>query len=105
MVNDLDVRLVIGRQLRALRLRARLSQTEVARRIGIDRPVVGRLERGRHGATLESCARFAAACNADVRSVLEALDRLIGLPPPAGAPRWRSARVQGRRVSVRAGQG
>jgi putative transcriptional regulator len=60
VLGDVDgVRL--GQRLRALRLAAGLTQAELARRTGIHRPNIARVEAGRHTPSLETLARLAAA--------------------------------------------
>jgi transcriptional regulator with XRE-family HTH domain len=72
----------IGRQLRALRRRQRLRQSDVARRSGVSRSEIGRAERGMaDGQSVARLQRIAAALGArlDVRLSWngEALDRLL----------------------------
>jgi transcriptional regulator with XRE-family HTH domain len=72
----------LGRQLRALRLRHRLRQDDVAARAGISRSEVGRAERGQAQAVrLRRLERIAEALGArlDIRVSWngEALDRLL----------------------------
>ena len=75
------VALAAGAELRRLRLRARMSQRDVARIAGTYRPIVCRAERGTHTPSLETCARFAAACGGGLGHVLWAVDRALGLLP------------------------
>jgi len=51
----------LGARLRALRLAAGLTQAELARRTGIHRPNIARVEKGRHTPSLETIARLASA--------------------------------------------
>jgi DNA-binding XRE family transcriptional regulator len=68
-LNDVDgVRL--GQRLRALRLAAGLTQAELARRTGIHRPNIARVEAGRHTPSLETLARLAAAIGISTTRVL-----------------------------------
>jgi transcriptional regulator with XRE-family HTH domain len=83
MTRDIRVHLLaiaVGAELRAMRVRAGLSQSELAQRIGSYRPIVGRIERGLHPATLETCWRIADACGGSVLDVARAIDRVYGLP-------------------------
>lgn len=64
----------VGVRLRELRRDAELSQAEIARRTGIHRPIVGRIERGVHVASLDTVRRYAAALDLDVATVLVCLD-------------------------------
>jgi len=51
----------LGKRLRALRLEAGLTQAEVARRTGIHRPNIARVEGGRHTPSLDTLNRLAEA--------------------------------------------
>jgi len=51
----------IGERLRFLRLSVGLTQAELARRSGIKRPNIARLEAGRHTPSLETLGRLASA--------------------------------------------
>ena len=44
-----------------------LSQAEVAERMGVSQPAIGRLETGTHSPTLMTLARYASAIGVDVR--------------------------------------
>lgn len=60
----------LGRRLRALRLEAGLTQAELARRTGIHRPNIARVEAGRHTPALETLARLANAIGVPTTRVL-----------------------------------
>ena len=60
----------LGARLRALRLEAGLTQAEVARRTGIHRPNIARVEAGRHTPSLETVARLAHAIGVPTSLVL-----------------------------------
>jgi DNA-binding XRE family transcriptional regulator len=60
----------LGQRLRALRLAAGLTQAELARRTGIHRPNIARVEAGRHTPSLETLARLAAAIGVPTTRVL-----------------------------------
>jgi DNA-binding XRE family transcriptional regulator len=60
----------LGQRLRALRLAAGLTQAELARRTGIHRPNIARVEAGRHTPSLETLARLAAAIGVPTARVL-----------------------------------
>jgi transcriptional regulator with XRE-family HTH domain len=53
-----------------LRLAAGLTQAELARRTGIHRPNIARVEAGRHTPSLETLARLAAAIGVSTTRVL-----------------------------------
>jgi DNA-binding XRE family transcriptional regulator len=60
----------LGQRLRALRVAAGLTQAELARRTGIHRPNIARVEAGRHTPSLETLARLAAAIGVSTTRVL-----------------------------------
>lgn len=60
----------LGRRLRSLRLEAGLTQAELARRTGIHRPNIARVEAGRHTPSLETLARLASAIGVPTTRVL-----------------------------------
>ncbi len=60
----------LGARLRALRLAAGLTQAELARRTGIHRPNIARVEAGRHTPSLETLARIAKAIGVPTTRVL-----------------------------------
>ncbi len=61
----------LGGRIRTLRLGAGLTQAELARRTGIHRPNIARVEAGRHTPSLETIARLAAAIGVPATRVLE----------------------------------
>jgi len=61
----------LGGRVRELRLAAGLTQAELARRTGIHRPNIARVEAGRHTPSLETLARLAAAIGVPTASVLD----------------------------------
>jgi len=60
----------LGARLRELRLAAGLTQAELARRTGIHRPNIARVEAGRHTPSLETLARLASAIGVPTTVVL-----------------------------------
>jgi DNA-binding XRE family transcriptional regulator len=58
--------------LSAMRLRAGLSQQQVAERMGISQPQVARYEQGKHDPGTETIARLAKALGASVDEVFKA---------------------------------
>ena len=60
----------LGARLRSLRLAAGLTQAELARRTGIHRPNIARVEAGRHTPSLETLSRLAAAIGVPTTRVL-----------------------------------
>lgn len=61
----------LGGRIRSLRLAAGLTQAELARRTGIHRPNIARVEAGRHTPSLETIARLAAAIGVPATRVLQ----------------------------------
>lgn len=61
----------LGARIRSLRLNAGLTQAELARRTGIHRPNIARVEAGRHTPSLETIARLAAAIGVHATRVLQ----------------------------------
>jgi len=60
----------LGKRIRELRLEAGLTQAELARRTGIHRPNIARVEAGRHTPSLETIARLATAIGVPTTRVL-----------------------------------
>lgn len=60
----------LGARIRALRLAAGLTQAELAKRTGIHRPNIARVEAGRHTPSLETLARLAQAIGVPTTRVL-----------------------------------
>ena len=60
----------LGARLRELRLAAGLTQAELARRTGIHRPNIARVEAGRHTPSLETLSRIATAIGVPATQVL-----------------------------------
>ncbi len=71
-----------GRALRALRIRRDLGQADLARRVGVSRTTISRIERGQlAGMTLRRLSEVAASLGASLQVTVrwngEALDRLL----------------------------
>jgi transcriptional regulator with XRE-family HTH domain len=62
-----------GARVRAARLRAGLSQEELAHRAGLDRTYVSGVERGRRNISLANICRVAAALDIDPAVLVERL--------------------------------
>jgi transcriptional regulator with XRE-family HTH domain len=62
----------IGQNVRAARLKAGLTQEELADRTGMARPNVARVESGRHAASIETLRRVAKALGVAVAALLAA---------------------------------
>jgi transcriptional regulator with XRE-family HTH domain len=64
----------VGARLRELRQDAELTQQEVADRMGSHRPIVSRIESGKHLPSLGEVARYAAVLDLDLITVLVCID-------------------------------
>ncbi len=73
--SDIEIDLKnLGARLRQLRLENGLTQAELARRTGIHRPNIARVEAGRHTPSLDTLARIADAIGVSTAQVLVAHD-------------------------------
>jgi DNA-binding XRE family transcriptional regulator len=63
----------VGERLRRLRISAGLTQAELARRTGIRRPNIARVEGGRHVPSLETISRLASALGTSTANVFSGL--------------------------------
>ena len=73
------IAIAAGAELRRMRVRAGLSQRQVAVLLDSHRPIICRIERGAHMPTIETCQLFAAVTGGDPRDVLSAVDQALGL--------------------------
>lgn len=86
----------VGRLLRQARDRARVSQTELARRVDIGRNAISAYEAGRRSPTVSTLDRLLAACGLQARVLLEPLmadvdarvDALSGAAPELDGDAW-----------------
>lgn len=78
--HELEIARVVGARLRELRIDAELTTEQVAQLMGSHRPIVSRLENGKHDPDLNSISRYARALGLDLADVLVCLD-----------PDWRAA--------------
>lgn len=90
MPSATSIAVSVGAELRRLRERACISQRDLAQRTGMHRPIVSRIERGKHCPSLELAVLQAEACGGSMWDVLRAVDRASALPE--------------KRVSARAGR-
>jgi len=78
---------VVGVELRRMRMRAGLTQLDIARALKLPRPVVSRRERGVHTMQIAHIDEHARACGGSLALVLLRVDIASGaLPPGAGVP-------------------
>lgn len=64
----------VGSRLRELRQDAELTQEQVARAMQSHRPIVARIERGKHVISLDVLQRYARALELDIGTVLAPVD-------------------------------
>ncbi len=74
-----DVRGMVGRNVRRLRIAAGLSQAELAERMGVDRAYVSGLELGQRNPTVLTIWHIATALRVKVRSLFD--EKRPGRPP------------------------
>jgi transcriptional regulator with XRE-family HTH domain len=77
----MDVRHVIGANVRRFRLEADLSQEAVANRMGADRAYISALELGSRNPTATTLWHVAQALNVKVHQLLEEADEPMSAPP------------------------
>ncbi|MEM9194842.1 MAG: helix-turn-helix transcriptional regulator [Myxococcota bacterium] len=73
---DHAVARAIGSRIRSERRRAGLTQAQLAERIGTYRPIVARVEKGRHRQSLRTLRAYARALDVPVAYLAEPLDYL-----------------------------
>jgi transcriptional regulator with XRE-family HTH domain len=66
-----DVRRMVGRNVKRLRMAARLSQAELAERMGVDRAYVSGLELGQRNPTIVTLWHIAKALRVKLRPFFE----------------------------------
>lgn len=66
-----DVRRMVGANVRRLRTAAKITQAELANRIGVDRAYVSGLELGQRNLTIISLWRVAEALDVPIKSFFE----------------------------------
>lgn len=70
-----DVRRLVGRNVRRVRLAAGISQAELAERMGVDRAYVSGLEQGHRNPTVVTLWHAAEALGVKVRSFFDGRSR------------------------------
>ena len=78
---DPDLAAAIGALMRLWRWTAAMTLEQVAVATGSHRPVIGRLESGRHTPSIESLMRYAKATGDDVLGVFALVDAWYGFKP------------------------
>lgn len=66
-----DVRRMVGANVKRLRTAAKITQAELANRIGVDRAYVSGLEQGQRNATIVSMWRVAEALGVPIKFFFE----------------------------------
>jgi transcriptional regulator with XRE-family HTH domain len=66
-----DVRRMVGRNVRRLRIAAKLSQAELAERMGVDRAYVSGLELGQRNPTIVTLWHITKALKVGLRALLD----------------------------------
>lgn len=66
-----DVRRMVGRNLKRLRSAAKMTQAELAERMGVDRGYISGVELGERNVTILTLWHFAQALGVRVRSFFE----------------------------------
>jgi transcriptional regulator with XRE-family HTH domain len=70
-----DARRLVGQNIRRLRLAAKISQAELAERMGIDRAYVSGLEQGQRNPTVVTLWHIAKALGVKMRAFFEERQR------------------------------
>jgi len=85
MSDKINIRLLIAKKLMELRKNACLSQTEVAKRSGMMRPIVSRLESGKTESQMSTIYRYCNAIGCSIFEVTRVIDEANGWVFPAGS--------------------
>lgn len=64
---ELDVNRDLGTLMRAMRLRAGLTQEQIAKKLGVSRPAIPNMESGRQNIYLHHLIRTADSCGFEVK--------------------------------------
>lgn len=70
-MTGMDVRRIVGENVRKFRQAAKLTQAEIAQRMGVDRTYIVGLEKGERNVTIETLALAAKALGVKVARLLE----------------------------------
>jgi transcriptional regulator with XRE-family HTH domain len=68
---SMDVRRIVGKNVRKFRLAKKLTQAQLATRMGVDRTYIVGLEKGERNITIETLAQAAKALGVKVARLLE----------------------------------
>ena len=67
----MDVRRIVGKNVRKFRQAAKLTQAQVAQRMGVDRTYIVGLEKGERNITIETLGQAAKALGVKVARLLD----------------------------------
>ena len=67
----MDVRRIVGKNVRKFRLAKKLTQAQLATRMGVDRTYIVGLEKGERNVTIETLAQAAKALGMKVARLLD----------------------------------
>jgi transcriptional regulator with XRE-family HTH domain len=88
----MDLKEIVAANVRRLRLKRGLSQSELARRAKMDRPYLNRLEHGAHDPRLKFIAKIAAALKVEPAELLKTdgpqSPKRGSEPPPKPTAQW-----------------
>jgi transcriptional regulator with XRE-family HTH domain len=68
---SMDVRRIVGKNVRKFRLAKKLTQAQLATRMGVDRTYIVGLEKGERNVTIETLAQAAKALGVKVARLLD----------------------------------
>jgi transcriptional regulator with XRE-family HTH domain len=71
--HDEDLKTELTQQFKELRLKNRLTQSQLAKKLGMDKAQVSRIENGKFNLTLTTINRIAAALDAKVNFDLQSI--------------------------------
>lgn len=72
-----ELQMVLASELRAARHRVSMTQQQVAEHTGMLRPIVARIEAGRHMVSIDTLIRYADAVGVDPHVLLAPLSRAL----------------------------
>lgn len=78
----MEIRSLVGWNLRALRIEKGISQDDLALQAGIERAYVGYLERGKKNPTVETLAKISSALGCHVSELFHEPPHDADLPKP-----------------------
>lgn len=79
---ELDVNRDLGTLMKAMRLRAGLTQEQIAKKLGLSRPAIPNIEAGKQNLYLHHLIRTADACGFEVKLRVSKLKATKQRPTP-----------------------